>query len=227
MTQPGPFPGVCSPSKTPDLCLSWSASYSLVLVSNVYQYYLYTGDKTFLARTWPALVRDLAWAAQQVDAKGLFNVSPSALGANDATDWNVEQIGGALTYDNALYYMALTDAAKIQAVLGSNAPANAGCPSIAALVACTQDYTAQAAKVRSAVNAALWNPKTGVYDASTTQRNNYVQDANVFAVLSGIASPARAGKVMKRLDAKLVSPYGAYNVASPVPTGYDQVTSPS
>jgi len=223
MAAPGPMSGVCAPAQ-PGLCLTWSSSYSLVLIPALWQYYLHTGDIGFLRQQWSAVVRNLAFAAQLVQPDGLISVGTGPV--DDSTNWNVEKIHGELTYVNAVYYQALTQAAQMQQALGTTAPVNAGCPTTSAAVACAGDYAAQAARIRQAVNTHLWNPKTRVYDSSTTQRGDYVQDANVLAVLSGIAGPGRSRHLMKVLDTKLASPYGNYNVASPVPAGYDQVTSP-
>lgn len=229
MAAPGPLPGVCSPNtQGGDGCLTWSASYSLVFVPELYQYYLYTGDLGFVEQQWPAVVRDLAWAAEQVDSNGLFTVNSGAAangGSNDGQDWNLESTNGDLTYDNALYYMALLDAVKLEAALGSSAPVNPGCPTTGSAVACVEDYSAQAQALEAAVNAQLWNGSTGVYDASTAERGNFVQDANAFAVLSGLAGSARSNALMAVLDAAIAGPHGNYSVARPVPSSYTQTTS--
>jgi hypothetical protein len=204
----GPLPGVCSPNPTiDDLCLSWSASYSMVFVPALEQYYRYTGDLAFVRAEWQSVHRQMAWDAQQVDSSGLF-----AVNTLDATDWDVQMPTGELTYVNAVYVEALGAAAQLAAALGDSAQAQA--------------YAAAAAKVTAAVNAKLWDPATGVYDASTTERGPIVQDANVTAILAGIAAGARAREILGVLAARLASPYGALDVTSPVPSGYRQLISP-
>jgi hypothetical protein len=76
------------------------------------------------------------------------------------------------------------------------------------------------------VNGQLWNAQRGVYDMSTTQRGFTTQDANVLAVLSGIATREQTVSVLTRLPKALASPYGALNVEQPFPPGFRPVVSP-
>ncbi len=207
MSEPGPLPGACSPNPTlADICVTWSASYSLAVIPAVYNYYLYTGDLGYVRDHWQAVLRQMDWDAQQVDHKGLFSIS-----AADDADWNLESISGDLTFVNALYVMALKDAARLAAALGDQDNAAA--------------WDASAAAVTAAVNQQLWNPTTGLYDASTTLRGAAVQDANVIAILAGIATPQRARVILPRLARDLATPYGPA-AADARATGYVKDISP-
>jgi hypothetical protein len=179
----------------------------MVVMTDVYEYYLHTGDIAFVEQHWPAITRQMDWNAQQVGPNGLFVVDSS----NNA-DWNIESISGELTYVNAIYYQALLAAAKLADAVGDTASRDA--------------WTSAAASIKAAVDAHLWNPSTGVYDASTEIRGAIVQDANTLAVLSGLADPERAKSITHTLATSLDSQYGALTVASPVPTGYNQLVSP-
>ena len=207
LSQPGPLAGVCSPNPVgPVVCRTWSASYSIVVMTALYDYYLYTGDIDFVRAHWAAVVRQMAWDAQQVDGHGLFAVT-----ADDAHDWNLETPTGELTYDNALYVQALDSAAKLAIALGHRHQAGA--------------WTAAAASVTRAVNRLLWDPKTGVYDPSNTLRGPVVQDANVTAILAGIATGTRARSITTVLQRSLATRYGP-EAASAHATGYGHDISP-
>jgi len=69
------------------------------------------------------------------------------------------------------------------------------------------DYARQlstrAAAVRQAINRELFDRTTGVYDTSNMHRSSYAQDANVLAVLYGIAPPADAAAILRRSHAKI------------------------
>jgi hypothetical protein len=205
LSRPGPLPGVCSPNPHRDACDTWSATYSMVVMAALYNYYLYTGDLAFVRRHWQAVVRQMQWDAQQVGPDGLF-----AVNAGDNADWNIEHVSGKLAYVNAVYRQALQSAAKLASALGRGSQARA--------------WSAAAVAVKNAVDRRLWDPKTGVYDASTTERSSVVQDANVTAILAGIPSPARAHRIVKVLSRALRSRFGPLNVSSPVPPSYTQVT---
>jgi len=209
MSQPGPLPGACSPNplELDNGCITWSASYSMIVMTAVYNYYRYTGDLSLARENWPAIERQMAWDAQQVDSNGLFSVD-----SNDDADWNIESIPGELTYVNAVYYQALRSAARLAVLTGHGDEAKA--------------WSAEAGAIRSAVNAKLWDAKTGAYDASTTERGSVVQDANVTAILAGIPSARRARGITRVLVRSLASPYGPWATSSPVPSGYNHDVSP-
>ncbi len=208
MSQPGPLPGACSPNPAflDNECVTWSAGYSVVVIPALYNYYLYTGDLAFIRRHWQAVVRQMQWDAQQVGANGLFTVN-----AADADDWNLESPTGEVSYVNAVYVEALQAASKLAAALGDATDATR--------------WSASASAVARAVNARLWNAKTGVYDASASIHGSVVQDANVMAILSGIASPTRARSIIGVLRRALATPYGPA-IATTDATGYVRDVSP-
>jgi hypothetical protein len=207
MSEPGPLPGACSPNPAvANTCVAWSASYSLAVMPAVYNYYLYTGDLGFIRTNWQAVVRQMQWDAQQVDENGLFSVNGS-----DADDWNLETTTGEVTYVNALYVEALKSASKLAAALGQTALAS--------------QWASAAVRVKDAVNRILWDQKTGVYDPSDTLRGPVVQDANVLAILSGIATEQRARSILGVLQGALATPYGP-DVATANATGYIRDISP-
>src|ERR1700722_15351619 len=178
----------------------------MVVIPALYNYYLYTGDLGFIRQHWQAVVRQMQWDAQQVDSNGLFTVD-----AEDADDWNLESPTGEVTYVNAVYVQALQAASKLAAALGDSADA--------------AHWSAAATAVARAVNARLWNANTGAYDISDSIRGAVVQDANVTAILSGIASPARARGILGVLRRALATPYGPA-IATTNATGYIRDISP-
>jgi len=206
--QPGPVAGVCSPITTPNVtCWSYSASYSIYFVTNLHDYWLYTGDLAFLRREWPLASRELAWNAEQLDANHLFSTN-----TQNGYDWNITSHAGERTYVNALYYMALNDAADMANALDHRTEATA--------------YRRQARTLAAAVNQRLWDATTGLYDPSTTERGVIVQDANVYAVLSGLAPADRASEIMRTVSRTLATPYGTRSVAEPDAAGYAPIVSP-
>jgi hypothetical protein len=207
LSQPGPLPGACSPNPTGgNRCVTWSASYSIVVVSALYDYYRYTADLDFVRAHWQAVERQMAWDASKVDANGLFAVS-----GGEGNDWNLESPRGETTYNNAIYVQALRAAGKLAAALGHKSEA--------------KTWSTAAASVTAAVNRILWNPKTDVYDASDTIRGAVVQDANVLAILSGIARGHRALNITKTLARALATPYGPV-AATANASGYNRDISP-
>lgn len=191
----------------PGTTASYSASYSMYWVVNLATYYRYTGDKAFVTQEWPIVQRELAWNASQLNSQGLFVTNGS-----DGANWHYTDLTGAQTYYNALYYRTLLDAARLAVT--------AGHPNAAA------GYTAQAAALKKAINNYLFDPATGVYNISTTQTGQVSQDANVYAILYGIAPKGKVAGILSALQATLSTPYGAMNVSNPAPAGYGQLIGP-
>jgi hypothetical protein len=208
MALPGPLPGACSPNPLLlHVCVTWSTSYSLAVIPAVYNYYRFTADRAFVRTHWPAVVRQMEWDATQTAGDGLIKVN-----ATDNASWNLEMVSGELTYVNALYVLALNDAARLARVLGDHADA--------------ATWARTATAVKRAVNRELWNPKTHVYDASTTLRDNYIQDANVTAILAGIPGRARSRQILAVLSRKLQTRFGPLVAAKPAPKAYKLDISP-
>lgn len=191
----------------PGTVSQYSASYSMYFVANLATYYHYTGDLAFVREEWPVVQRELAWNAQQVDSQGLFETN-----TKDGNNWHYDDQTGAQTYYNALYYRILNDGTGLADALGDRLA--------------SENYRRQATNVQNAVNRSLFNPATGVYDISTTQRGWVAQDANTFAVEYGIAPADRRPGILRAMAKALGTPHGNLSVSSPAPSGYHQIIGP-
>lgn len=187
---------------------AYSASYSVYWVLGLASYYLYTGDTAFIQQEWPVVQRELAWNASQVDGNGLLD-TPAA----DGADWDFYDgsKSGEVTEYNVLYYQALLDGAQIATGAGQSAQAAA--------------YTQQAAALKSAINAHLFNTATGLYLTSNSQTSSVAQDANALAVLYGVAPAGKATSILAALKSRLwTSPYGPLPFSSDA--GNEALVSP-
>ena len=164
----------------------YSANYTLWWVRVLADYYRYTGDKKFLAGQWPVLTKELAWASTQTNKDGLFLANKS-----NGLDWDYYDgpIVGAVTAYNALYYRVLLDSAEMADALGEREQA-------------IQDR-ARARALRDAINATLFNTTTGLYDVSDQERGTVAQDANVFAILFGVAPEDQVAPILAKLKDSL------------------------
>jgi alpha-L-rhamnosidase len=191
----------------PGTVASYSATYSMYFVANLATYYEYTGDLAFLRQEFPVVERELGWNASQVGPQGLLLTNSS-----DGSTWNLENLDGAETDVNALYYHVLTDGATMASAVGQTALA--------------EQYRQQAAALRTAINQNLWDPALGAYDASTSSRGFVSQDANALPVLYGVAPPSKVPTILATMTSALATPYGPERVSTPVPSGYNEDVSP-
>ncbi|WP_297617895.1 alpha-L-rhamnosidase C-terminal domain-containing protein [Nocardia sp.] len=185
----GMIPGFGAPNGP---LLPYSASYSIYYVLDLAAYYLRSGDTAFVRDQYSAVARELAFNRAMINpATGLL-VVPPLLGA----DWDVYDLvkTGAVTEVNTLYFKALLDGADLADAAGHADDASA--------------YRTQAAQLREAINAQLFNPATGAYDISDTTRGPIAQDANAIAVLFGVAPPDHASTALAALRTTLWTPHG-------------------
>jgi alpha-L-rhamnosidase len=187
---------------------TYSATYSMYFVTALELYYLYTGDLAFVNQEWPVVQAELAWNATQLDSNGLFVTD-----ASDGADWDFydgDKTGEVSAY-NMLYYKTLLDGATLATAAGQSSQA--------------ATYTANAAALKSAINAHLYNSSTGLYGLSNTQMTAVAQDANALAVLWGVAPAANDAAILATLKTDLwTTPYGPLPFSNGL--GYSSVISP-
>ncbi len=198
-----PLPGKCLPDGRD--CQFYSAIYSMDFVIALRDYLRYTGDRTFVRSMLPTVFAELDRDAQKVGPDGLYAVGPKG-----GRTWNLESFSGELTTVNSVYHQALLDGAELAEAVGLDA----------------RSLRVRAAFVSAAVNARLWDETKGVYDVSTTLRDPIAQDANLMAILSGVAPPERTARVLPALETALATPFGPRNVSSPIPKEFHQIVSP-
>ena len=194
-TKPIPTPG--SP---------YSANYSMYFVRALADYYQYTGDAEFVAEQWPRVAKQLQWNETLVGANGLV-VTTNDNGA----DWDYYDgpKSGEVTTYNALYYKVLLDGAELAKAAGHDD--------------LVQQYTAKAAAVKTAINSRLFNQTTGLYNLSSSVTNVVAQDANVFAILFGIAPKDKVAGILSGLKSALWVEHGSLPFSG---GGYQQTISP-
>jgi hypothetical protein len=137
-------------------------------------YVLYSGDVGLAREVWPNVVRliDGFYARQTLPDGLLFNdLGPSDYGF-------IRRRGTVVAYFNAQYVYALTRTAQLAAWLGHETQAAA--------------WRKRAQAAASAFGPAFWDPAVGAFADTTTDFATHPQDGNSFAVLSGIATGARA-----------------------------------
>lgn len=161
--------------------------YAAWWIHNLWQHYLYTGDRAFLDRYWSTLKKNVAWFESLVADDGLLVVPDGASG-----HWGYGNAGKE-TYDNAVYVHVLKLAAQAAAVEGDEDLA--------------RSYRAAAERTAKAVNAQLWDASAGAY-VTEPGSSAHPQDGNAMAVMAGVATGDRADAVLRFFKEELAGKYG-------------------
>ncbi|MCW2898813.1 MAG: hypothetical protein JWO67_1078 [Streptosporangiaceae bacterium] len=151
-------------------------------VNNMYDHWLYTGDRAYADKWWPALTRATAWleSVRSRDDQGLI-----AFGEVGSCGHYGYSDCGHETYVNALYTRNLAQMAELATARGDAAAA--------------KTYGDRSAAVRAAINAQLWDDQAGAYRLSREIPGAYPQDANAAAVLTGVAGTGRTKRALDHL----------------------------
>ncbi|MCB0531402.1 MAG: DUF4450 domain-containing protein [Saprospiraceae bacterium] len=153
---------------------------NLVFIDQLLRHLRWTGDLEFAREMWPVLQRHLAWEKRcfDGDGDGLYDAY-CAIWASDALEYS----GGGVTYASAYNYFANTMAAQLAVMLGED-PAT---------------YQAEAKRIFTAVNTALWMSPKGWF----------AEFKDVLG-LGDLHSSAGLWTVYHAIDSELPDPFQAY-----------------
>lgn len=171
--------------------------YPMYWVASSRDYVFYTGDTAYGKAYYPQLLKVLdTWYPSVTNADDLLQKGLNGTGGYG--DYAFLPRSGEVTYYNALYVLALKDAAQLATSLGHDDDA--------------RRWSARAATVSAAINDHLWDPAAGAYVDSTsapaTEPVRHGQDGNGYAVLAGVAPPERAASALDHLSATTARPWG-------------------
>ena len=157
-----------------------SDTYHLWTLVGTGLYHRYTDDTNWVRWIWPRYVKAMDFSLAKVDGTGLLNVS-------GLLDWGRSFSPGHKITANALLYAALTSGAKLADAHGDTAHATT--------------WRERAAAVKTAANAQLWNPATGLY-RDVPGAALHPQDGNSMAIWFGLTdSPAKNASIVRALTA--------------------------
>jgi alpha-L-rhamnosidase len=186
-------------------------------------FYRYTGDRAFAERVLPVVEKQLDFDAQLLDARGLIVTGPPGSRPDLSflccgLDWDPYDGPkvGAVASTNITYFHALRQAAYLEAHVGDRSRARA--------------LRADAARLRTAINATLFDRSSGLYRLSDTTPDVIPQDANALAVDFGVAPRRSVPGILDGIKQRLWTRFGTFPysdqtrfkpVLSPFITGFE------
>jgi hypothetical protein len=153
---------------------------------------LYTGDSKYWKDYYPTMLKvlNVYYPSTTDSATGLL--SKGLGGSGGYGDYAFLPRSGIITYYNALYVLALTNAANIARFYNYSVDA--------------KRWNERAQLVAAAVNERLWDPAVGAY-VDSINSTTHGQDGNMLAVLAGIVSRPRTISLLSHWSS-LALPYG-------------------
>ncbi len=176
----------------------WQWDYVAWRVICIYNYYSYTGDKSFLCLHYPEAVQNIQWLIERMNNHSLLYQTPSFVSTSGTgmaqVDWacSLHRIGENV-FLNCLLYKALCSISKLANETGDTEN--------------SRSWDSLAKTVREKINERLWSDEKKAYLDGMS--DNVAQDGNTFAVLFGVADSERAEAALNTMKQKLWSPYGS------------------
>ncbi len=202
-TPPGPVPDASAfpPSAQPAAADLRLPQYTAAWVITLRDYWMLTGDRGFARRMMPVVRRALGYFLGHLDG-GLYRTPSRVLTIN----WHpFDAAGGIDTYTNASLFRALLAGSELERRVGLGRHAATA-------------YLQQAAEVRAAMLARLWDPRAGAFILNRDDpQTNHSQDAQVESILGGVTSPSQSQSALQFIDAHLMTPFGVVNGESDDP----------
>ncbi|WP_312175850.1 DUF4450 domain-containing protein [Chryseobacterium sp.] len=115
---------------------------NLVFFDQMFSHFNYTGDKEFLKKMWPTMVRHMDWEKRNFKHGDLYDAY-AAIWASDALQYS----GGKVTHTSAYNYRANREMAKLAKIIGEN----------------PQPYEQEADAILKAMKNELWIKNKGYF----------------------------------------------------------------
>ncbi|MDP9955393.1 hypothetical protein J2X97_001030 [Epilithonimonas hungarica] len=115
---------------------------NLVFFDQMFSHFNYTGDKEFLKKMWPTMVRHMDWEKRNFKRGDLYDAY-AAIWASDALQYS----GGKVTHTSAYNYRANRKMAKLAKIIGQN----------------PQPYEQEADAILKAMKNQLWIKDKGYF----------------------------------------------------------------
>jgi hypothetical protein len=115
---------------------------NLVFFDQMFSHFNYTGDKEFLKKMWPTMIRHMDWEKRNFKRGDLYDAY-AAIWASDALQYS----GGKVTHTSAYNYRANREMAKLAKIIGEN----------------PQPYEQEADAILKAMKNELWIKNKGYF----------------------------------------------------------------
>jgi hypothetical protein len=158
-------------------------------LQTLYRYALYSGDLGLVRKVWPNVKRLIAWYQARPRSSGLL------VNDNGNKDYAfIHRHGSVVAYYNAQYVLVLREAARLAGWIGATAERTL--------------WNERSKALSDSFERAFWDAANGAFLDTTSDPTTHPQDANAFAILSGIATPSQGVSALAYLTNHNQRDYG-------------------
>lgn len=173
--------------------------YPLHWVKSSYDYFMYTNDVAYIQKYYQTIINTLDNYYPSITNTTTNLITKGIAGSGGYGDYAFLPRSGPVTYYNALYVLALDNAASMASYLGYKDDASR--------------WLARAATVSAALNKYNFDTAAGAfYDGTcgSTYCNTHSQDGNALSIVSGAvpATSSRANSILTYLSTHHSRPWG-------------------
>jgi hypothetical protein len=181
-----------------------------------YDLFMYTGDTAYIQQYYPNIVKTLDTFYPSVTDPRTQLLSKGFGVSAGYGDYGFIPRNGPVTYYNALYVLALQNAATIAQFLSKDAD--------------SARWSSRAATVSAAINTYNFDSSVGAFYDGTcgdSYCNTHAQDGNSLSIVTGVANSSIANSVLSYLSKANARPYGnAFYDNDVISGGYSQRVYP-
>lgn len=157
--------------------------YTLYTIMSVWEYYCFSGDKSFAEYIFPMLEEHMHFVLGRTNKDGFLYKQP-----NDwvFVDWGDLNTDGEVCFEQILLYLALKSMCRLGSRIGKN----------------VTEYESRAERLRQKTDEVFWDEKRGVYLHSRIDGKTgecVTAYANMFAVLYRFADAEKSEKIRRAL----------------------------
>lgn len=168
-----------------EIMINHIPDYSMYWIISMYEYYLYTGDSTFIERMYPKMVSSMDSLCTRVNTEGWFE---GKAGDNMFLDWAAMDREGALSAYQLLFARSVEAFADCARLMNDQRRA--------------RDYDARANEMKQRTLQAFWSTSQGGFVAAIKahqQKSPVNRYANMFAILFHYLDAGKEASVKKRV----------------------------
>ena len=157
--------------------------YTFLWICGIWEYYLYTGDKSFLEDVYPEMLDMWGFISSRLDKDGLYERKPDDW---VFIDWSTFDSNGPMCAEQMLLCRACECISLCAKALND--------------ISTSDEFIKRHLYIKEQINERYWNSEKGAFvDDYKSGKNNVTRHANIFALLFNYTTKERKDDIIKNV----------------------------